>query len=193
MSKIKLIVGLGNPGKDYVRTRHNIGQEILEEVGKDFNFSFSLEKKFFGEVAKGNLFFENIWGLIPITFMNASGKSVSFFCKFYDIKPNEILVIHDELDIKVGDIRLKYAGGHGGHNGLKDIIKAIGSNEFYRLRVGVNHPGSRDLVINHVLGRFSKKEEEIIFSELNLIEKTLEIMLKESPEAAMQFINTKKK
>ena len=161
MHKIKLFVGLGNPGEQYVDTRHNVGFWWIDFIGQNHKLSLKNSKKYFGEFSKhnedGKVFF-----LKPSTFMNDSGKSVQALAKFYKIEPEEILVIHDELDIQPGTAKLKLGGGHGGHNGLKSIQTSLGSNNFWRLRIGVGHPGDKSKVIGYVLNKPSKIEMQLI-------------------------------
>lgn len=161
MHKIKLFVGLGNPGEQYVDTRHNVGFWWIDFIGQNHKLSLKNSKKYFGEFSKhnddGEVFF-----LKPSTFMNDSGKSVQALAKFYKIEPEEILVIHDELDIQPGTAKLKLGGGHGGHNGLKSIQTSLGSNNFWRLRIGVGHPGDKSKVIGYVLNKPSKIEMQLI-------------------------------
>jgi len=161
MSHIKLIVGLGNPGPEYLSTRHNAGAIFLEALASSQHQHFKAEKKFHGQYTKINLQGKDIHLLFPSTFMNLSGQAVQALCQFYKIQPEEILVAHDELDIASGTMKLKKGGGHGGNNGLRDIIEKFGGNKnFKRLRLGIGHPGSSDKVTGHVLGKPSKKEKE---------------------------------
>jgi len=161
MHKIKLFVGLGNPGEQYVETRHNVGFWWIDFIGQNHKLSLKNSKKYFGEFSKHNEDGE-VFFLKPSTFMNDSGKSVQALAKFYKIEPEEILVIHDELDIQPGTAKLKLGGGHGGHNGLKSIQTSIGSNNFWRLRIGVGHPGDKSKVIGYVLNKPSKIEMQLI-------------------------------
>lgn len=137
---IKLIVGLGNPGIEYSHTRHNIGFDVLDLLAIQYHFNFQLEKKFQGEFAKVRISDREVLFLKPTTFMNLSGDAVSKVAQFFKIKPNEILILHDDLDLSPGRIKLKFGGSNGGHNGLKDIDRKLGSNEYYRLRIGIGHP-----------------------------------------------------
>ncbi len=143
---IKFIVGLKNPGAEYAKTRHNAGAWFIDAFAVEHNLQFKLEKKFHLELAEDHTYFAK-----PITYMNQSGLAVASFAHFYQIQPEEILVVHDELDLAPGVVRLKKGGGHGGHNGLRDIIACLGSSEFYRLRIGIGHPGDKDKVIGFVL------------------------------------------
>ncbi len=161
MHKIKLFVGLGNPGGQYVETRHNVGFWWIDFIGQNHKLSLKNSKKYFGEFSKHNEDGE-VFFLKPSTFMNDSGKSVQALAKFYKIEPEEILVIHDELDIQPGTAKLKLGGGHGGHNGLKSIQTSLGSNNFWRLRIGVGHPGDKSKVIGYVLNKPSKIEMQLI-------------------------------
>ena len=159
---VKLIVGLGNPGPKYSETRHNAGFWFVEELASQYRERFLPEKKFHGEVARINIEGSNIWLLKPETFMNRSGLAVVSLASFYKIMPENILVAHDEIDLKAGTARLKSGGGHGGHNGLRDIISHLGTKDFQRLRIGVDHPGSKDLVVDYVLKRPDAKDREAI-------------------------------
>lgn len=161
MHKIKLFVGLGNPGEQYVETRHNVGFWWIDFIGQNHKLSLKNSKKYFGEFSKHNEDGE-VFFLKPSTFMNDSGRSVQALAKFYKIEPEEILVIHDELDIQPGTAKLKLGGGHGGHNGLKSIQTSLGSNNFWRLRIGVGHPGDKSKVIGYVLNKPSKIEMQLI-------------------------------
>lgn len=161
MHKIKLFVGLGNPGEQYVETRHNVGFWWIDFIGQNHKLSLKNSKKYFGKFSKHNEDGE-VFFLKPSTFMNDSGKSVQALAKFYKIEPEEILVIHDELDIQPGTAKLKLGGGHGGHNGLKSIQTFLGSNNFWRLRIGVGHPGDKSKVIGYVLNKPSKIEMQLI-------------------------------
>ena len=161
MHKIKLFVGLGNPWEQYLETRHNVGFWWIDFIGQNHKLSLKNSKKYFGEFSKHNEDGE-VFFLKPSTFMNDSGKSVQALAKFYKIEPEEILVIHDELDIQPGTAKLKLGGGHGGHNGLKSIQTFLGSNNFWRLRIGVGHPGDKSKVIGYVLNKQSKIEMQLI-------------------------------
>jgi PTH1 family peptidyl-tRNA hydrolase len=159
MSGIKLFVGLGNPGDQYTHTRHNAGFWWIDQVASNHNCRLSSESKFFGLAGKLD---DATWLLKPTTFMNASGRSVSALAKFYKIAPEEILVIHDELDLPPGSAKLKKGGGHGGHNGLKDINAQLGTNDYWRLRLGIGHPGDRNAVVGFVLNAPPKAELQLI-------------------------------
>jgi len=148
---IRLIVGLGNPGADYVDTRHNAGFWLADLLAQDRSVNFRFEKRYNADECKFKAQGKDIYLLKPQTFMNRSGQAVAALARYYKIKAEQILVIHDELDLPPGTNRLKQAGGHGGHNGLRDIISHLGSREFFRIRVGIGHPGDSNQVINYVL------------------------------------------
>ncbi len=161
MSMLKLIVGLGNPGPSYIETRHNAGQIFVETLAQDCGVTLAADKKFFGLYANAHIQGQDIKLLIPTTYMNRSGQSVAALCQFYKISAEEILVAHDELDIAVGTIKLKQGGGHGGHNGLRDIISALGNNKnFHRLRIGIGHPGDSRQVSDYVLKKAPSDERD---------------------------------
>jgi len=155
----KLIVGLGNPGADYSETRHNAGFWFCERLAARDGAVFRSESRFHGQVAKGA---HGAWLLMPDTFMNRSGQSVGALARFYRISPAEILVVHDELDLPPGQARLKFGGGLGGHNGLKDISAHCGTHDYWRLRLGIGHPGDRNAVVGFVLKRPSRDEQALI-------------------------------
>ena len=158
---VRLIVGLGNPGAKYAKTRHNVGAWLVAELAARHGLTLRDEPKFSGHIAVLNIRNHSSWLLIPGAFMNESGRAVQALANFYKISPEEILVAHDELDFSAGVVRLKVAGGHGGHNGLRDIIQRLGG-EFYRLRIGIDHPGHRDLVTPYVLGEPSAHDKDKI-------------------------------
>ena len=156
---IKLIVGLGNPGATYDQTRHNAGQDWLVQLAKEEGISLTTEKRFFGDYGQGFVAGHKVHLLIPNTFMNLSGQAVQALCSFYKIDTENILVAHDELDLPPGTARFKLGGGHGGHNGLRDIIsKRSGDKNFHRLRIGIGHPGNAKLVTNYVLKKAPLEE-----------------------------------
>jgi len=165
--KIQLIVGLGNPGGQYENTRHNAGFWFVDQLAKVNSSSFKADKKYHGDICELNLGGEKVRLLKPMTFMNRSGQAVAGLANFFKIPPESILVAHDELDFPVGKTRLKLGGGHGGHNGLRDIIAKLGNKQFMRLRIGIDHPGSSDQVTGYVLGKPPQKEAEIIHQSLD--------------------------
>ncbi|MFT3761020.1 MAG: aminoacyl-tRNA hydrolase [Pseudoxanthomonas sp.] len=162
MAAIRLIVGLGNPGAEHAKTRHNAGFRFADELAAKAGERFGMDAKLFGETAKVRVGGEAVWLLKPMTFMNLSGKSVLAAQKFWKIAPEETLVTHDELDLPPGAARLKFDGGHGGQNGLRDIMALCGGGKFHRLRIGIGHPGHKDKVTGWVLGKPGKDDEILI-------------------------------
>lgn len=190
MSQIKLIVGLANPGAKYEGTRHNAGEWLVNELARMYNASLKEEAKYFGKVAKINTAQGEVRLLVPTTFMNLSGKAVGALANFYRIKPEEILVAHDELDLPPGVAKIKQGGGHGGHNGLKDIIASLGNNNnFYRVRIGIGHPGHRDLVAGYVLGKPAPQDQEKIDAAVDEASRCVEVLFKESIVKATNRLN----
>ena len=165
-SGIRLIVGLANPGKQYAHTRHNAGAWFLHKLALKQDLSLTSSSKCHGLLASYSFSNHSCYLLEPTTFMNHSGRSVRSAAHFYQLSPEQILVIHDELDFEPGVIRLKYGGGHGGHNGLRDIITELNTADFYRLRIGIGHPGDRDQVTPYVLGQPDEMDKEKIFSSI---------------------------
>lgn len=160
---ISLIVGLGNPGKEHEGDRHNAGADFVSVLAQQKKVTPRLDKKYFGYTGKFQHDMRDIHLLIPTTYMNLSGKAIAALCTFYKIAPENILVCHDELDFPPGDIRLKKGGGHGGHNGLRDTISALGNNnDFLRLRIGIGHPGDAAQVADYVLKSPPKGERKLI-------------------------------
>ncbi len=191
MKPIKLIVGLGNPGQKYEKTRHNVGFWFVDQLASNQNFALKEQGKFHGFASKQEIFGHSIWLLKPMTYMNLSGKSVASLLNFYKISIEETLVIYDELDLPAGTAKLKKGGGHGGHNGLRDIVAATGSKEFYRLRLGIGHPGDRNKVVSWVLNRPTIDEE---ISIARCIDKGISILpdfLDGKLEKAMKDLHTK--
>lgn len=190
MSQIKLIVGLANPGAKYEDTRHNAGEWLINELARMYNVSLKDDAKYFGKVAKIHTAQGNMWLLVPTTFMNLSGKAVGALANFFRIKPEEILVAHDELDLPPGVAKIKQGGGHGGHNGLKDIIAALGnSNNFYRVRIGIGHPGHKDLVAGYVLGKPAPQDQEKIDAAVDEASRCVEILFKDGVTKATNRLN----
>lgn len=158
----KLVVGLGNPGADYSETRHNAGFWFCARLADTLGVTLAREVRFHGLVAQARA--AGVWLLMPQTFMNRSGQSVAALMRFYRIEPAELLVVHDELDIPPGQLRLKFGGGLGGHNGLKDITAHLGTQDYWRLRVGIGHPGDRNEVVNYVL-KPPRREERVVIDQ----------------------------
>lgn len=168
MSKaILLIVGLGNPGTQYNQTRHNAGFWYVDELARHFNGQFKLDKKYNAEICHIIINGEKVTLLKPQTFMNVSGQPVASFANFFKISADQILVAHDELDFEPGKIKLKLGGGHGGHNGLRDIIARLGNKNFLRLRIGIGHPGHSSQVSNYVLGKPSPDDRISIINSID--------------------------
>ena len=191
MSEIKLIVGLGNPGEKYADTRHNAGEWLIERLARRFNVSLNPESKFFGKTARTLVNGKEVRLLVPTTFMNLSGKAVGALASFYRIKPEEILVIHDELALPAGTAKLKQGGGHGGHNGLKDIVAQLGNNNnFYRLRIGIGHPGHRDLVAGYVLNKPSPADRNALEKVLDEATDCVEMIFKDGMVKATNRLNS---
>ena len=160
---VQSIVGLGNPGQQYEQTRHNAGASLISILSQEYDSDLKLEEKFFGFTARVKIDIQDVRLLIPNTYMNLSGKSIATFAKFYQINPENILIVHDDIDLPPGVSKYKIGGGHGGHNGLKDTIRALGNNNnFARLRIGVGHPGESDEVVNFVLKKASQNEQKLI-------------------------------
>lgn len=187
---IKLIVGLGNPSKGYQAHRHNVGFWFCDALAHLYSGLFKKESKFFGEVAQINIANTNIQLLKPSTYMNNSGRSVQSIAKFYQINTDEMLIVHDELDINPGVARIKFSGGHGGHNGLRDVINALGSKDFYRLRIGIGHPGNKSKVVDFVLHAPNKPEFESIQHTLLDSLNVIESVVKGDIEVAMKELHT---
>ncbi|HXZ50111.1 MAG TPA: aminoacyl-tRNA hydrolase [Usitatibacter sp.] len=162
MEDIRLIVGLGNPGREYEKTRHNAGYRWVDAIAGRKGAAWKRETKFSGWTARIEEGGRELRMLKPATYMNESGRSVSALLRFYRIEPSQMLVVHDELDLPPGTVRLKKGGGTGGHNGLTDIVEAIGTKDFWRLRIGIGHPGDKDLVADYVLDRARRVEQEAI-------------------------------
>ncbi len=185
MTAIRLIVGLGNPGREYETPRHNGGFMWVDERARVNNLGFKTEAKFQGLVARGDVQGHEVLLLKPQTFMNASGRSVGAVAQFYKITPAEMLVVHDELDLPPGVARLKQGGGPNGHNGLKDIVAHLGSKDFWRLRIGIGHPGDRNQVASYVLNDPRREERELIDAAMEKAQGVAQLVIEGKTEAAM--------
>lgn len=159
---LRLIVGLGNPGPEHASSRHNAGFHFVEALAQREGARWGLESKLFGEVARVSVAGQSVWLLKPATYMNLSGKSLAAALRFWKIEPEQMLVVHDELDLPPGSARLKFDGGHGGQNGLRDTIRLLGHAKFHRLRIGIGHPGDKDRVVGWVLGRADTADAVLI-------------------------------
>ena len=188
---IRLLVGLGNPGPDYEATRHNAGFWWIDEVARKLKAQLVPERAYFGLVARVNRPEGPMWLLEPMTYMNLSGKAVAALARFYKIAPNEILVAHDELDIPPGQVKMKLGGSHAGHNGLKDIHAQLGSPDYWRLRIGIGHPGVKAEVVNYVLKKPSPEHREAIEKSIEQSIGALDLMLDGDMEKAMMKVHAK--
>ncbi len=190
-NSIQLIVGLGNPGPQYDSNRHNAGALFLHQLASSYSGRLRGESRFFGEFGTINIAGQDIKLLFPTTFMNHSGKSVAALCNFYKIEAENILVAYDEIDFEVGVSKLKRGGGHGGHNGIRDIINALGGKkDFYRLRIGVGHPGHKSMVSNYVLGNPSRSEADVIMSNIEDAIRLTPKAVQGKWEEAMRLLHT---
>ena len=187
---IKLFVGLGNPGPDYEATRHNAGFWWLDALARELKAPMSLDKNYYGQVARTAVNGHTVWLLKPLTFMNLSGKSVAALARFFKITPEEVLVVHDELDIVPGQVKLKFGGSHAGHNGLRDIHAQLGTADYWRLRLGVGHPGVKAEVINWVLKKPVLEHRQAIDECINRSVKAVPELLTGEMEKATMLIHT---
>lgn len=186
---LELIVGLGNPGEQYAKTRHNAGFWLLDRIAAHFNLVFRRQSRFRGDIAELIYADRKILLLKPTTYMNLSGQSAAAAASFYRLPVDHVLVVHDDLDLPVGTARLKRGGGHGGHNGLRDLI-AAGLRDCWRLRIGIDHPGDRDDVIDYVLKNPSKPDREMIDTVLDRCMDITELMLDGQMEKAMHQLHS---
>ncbi|MBD9485177.1 aminoacyl-tRNA hydrolase [Pseudomonas sp. PDM14] len=193
MTAVQLIVGLGNPGPEYDQTRHNAGALFVERLASQQGANLSVDRKYFGLVGKFSHQGRDVRLLIPTTFMNRSGQAVAALANFFRIAPEAILVAHDELDMPPGVAKLKLGGGHGGHNGLRDIIAQLGNqNNFHRLRLGIGHPGHASMVSNFVLGRAPRSEQELLDASIDFALGVVPEMLAGDWTKAMQKLHSQK-
>jgi len=188
-SQLRLIVGLGNPGADYAKTRHNAGFWFCERLAHELGAPLKHESRFHGLVGTSRA--TGVHLLLPQTFMNRSGQAVRALMQFYRVEPAEMLVVHDELDVPPGQMRLKFGGGLGGHNGLKDITAHLGTQDYWRLRIGIGHPGDKNEVIHYVLKPPRKEEQTEIDDALNTALLAWPLLAQGEYEAATQRINSK--
>ncbi len=189
---LKLVVGLGNPGAEYARTRHNAGFWLVDELARRYGGTFRFEGKHQGDLARIRIDGAELWLLKPMTFMNRSGGPVSSVLNFYKIAAPEMLVAHDEIDLPGGTVRLKQAGGHGGHNGLRDLIAAQG-DDFWRLRIGVGHPGTKNEVVDFVLTQAGKDEQRAIDDTILAGADAIEESLRAGAQVAMNKLHARNK
>ena len=192
MNKIKIIVGLGNIGKEYKNTRHNVGEWLIAKIAQEKGVSFSTNSKLNCHIAKVNIDYNDVLLVFPTTFMNNCGLAVSKVANFYKIEPNEILIVHDELDIGNGQIRLKQGGGHGGHNGLRSIHRYLGTNDYLRLRIGIDHPGHKSKVASFVLSNPSSAQKKLIDESIDNAINSIDDIINGKIEPAMRRLHTTK-
>jgi PTH1 family peptidyl-tRNA hydrolase len=187
---LRIIVGLGNPGPEHLVTRHNAGFWFVDLLARRHGGEFRDYRKYSGETAKVNIAGKEITLLKPTTYMNRSGLSVRQLSEFFKIAPEDILIAHDELDLPVGSVRLKQGGGHGGHNGLRDTIAHVGEN-FWRLRFGIGHPGNKADVIDYVLTRAPRHEEDLILEAIGTAADSMPLLIEQGAERAMTRLHSR--
>ncbi len=192
MSALRLIVGLGNPGPQHALDRHNAGFRLVDTLAAREGVRFGLDAKLFGESAKVRIDGQDVWLLKPATFMNLSGKSVAAALRFWKIEPEQALLAHDELDLAPGIARLKFDGGHGGQNGLRDTMRLLGHGRFHRLRIGIGHPGHKDRVTGWVLGRPDKDDDILIGRAIDDALDVLPLVVRGDLNEAMKRLHTGK-
>jgi PTH1 family peptidyl-tRNA hydrolase len=190
MDGLRLIVGLGNPGAEHLRTRHNAGFWFLDALAQGEGARFGAESKLHGETAKIQLAGQSLWLLKPSTFMNRSGQSVASALRYWKIEPEQMLVAHDDLDLPPGAARLKFDGGHGGQNGLRDLFAHLGHGRFHRLRLGIGHPGHRDQVTHWVLGKPGRVDEEAMLDAVAASLQVLPLAVAGDFNEAMKRLHT---
>ena len=189
-AQVDIIVGLGNPGTEYANTRHNAGFWFVDEVARQFGGVFKSEKKFNGELARAVIHGRDVLLLKPTTFMNLSGQALQSLMNFYKVAIENVLVVHDDLDLPVGTIRLKQGGGHGGHNGLRDIIARCGGNNFQRLRIGIGHPGEKSKVTGHVLKKASDEDTRAMEDGISRAIGELDLIINGDSQKAMHKLHS---
>ena len=191
-SMIKLLVGLGNPGPEYEHTRHNAGFWFIDEAARRLGATLQMERGHFGLMARTSVRGQALWLLEPQTFMNRSGQSVASLARFFKISPDEVLVVHDELDLPPGEAKLKSGGGHAGHNGLRDIHAQLGSGDYWRLRIGIGHPGDKAEVANWVLKKPAPDQREALLSSIDRAVRAVPDLLADRMDKATAQIHTSK-
>ncbi|RUO79624.1 aminoacyl-tRNA hydrolase [Pseudidiomarina taiwanensis] len=190
MATIRLLVGLGNPGPEYAQTRHNAGFWLVEQYAQQHRQSLQPEAKFFGNTARIQTSKLDLRLLCPSLYMNRSGQSVAALARFYKIEPEQILVAYDELDLAPGTAKIKQGGGSGGHNGIKDIISQLGSQDFYRLRIGIGHPGHKSKVTGYVLGKAPAPEQHLLDDTITQACRSLDLWFDQDLLAAQQQLHS---
>ncbi|WP_101049725.1 aminoacyl-tRNA hydrolase [Macromonas nakdongensis] len=189
---IKLLVGLGNPGPEYEDTRHNAGFWWVDAIARELKTQLQPERGYFGNVARTTVGGRPLWLLEPMTYMNRSGQAVAALARFFKIAPDEILVAHDELDLPPGELKLKKGGGHAGHNGLRDIHAQLGSSDYWRLRIGIGHPGDKSEVANWVLKKPAPDQREALSRALERAVRALPDLLEDRMDKATALLHTSK-
>ena len=192
MAGLKLIVGLGNPGPEHARTRHNAGFWFIDALAEKLGGTFGLDAKLHGQTAKVHIGGATVWLLRPATFMNLSGRSVTAALRYWKIEPEDCLLAHDELDLPPGTARLKFDGGHGGQNGLRDTMQLLGHGRFHRLRIGIGHPGHKDKVTPWVLGKPGRDDEAAILRAIDEAIDVLPLAVAGDINEAMKRLHTPK-
>ncbi|MGY0618579.1 aminoacyl-tRNA hydrolase [Lysobacter sp. A378] len=190
MACLRLIVGLGNPGPEHLRTRHNAGFWFVDALAAKLGVSFRVDARLFGQSVKVEIAGEQVWLLKPATYMNLSGKSVTAALRYWKIEPDQALLVHDDLDLPPGTARLKFDGGHGGQNGLRDTMRLLGHGQFHRLRMGIGHPGHKDLVTPWVLGRPGRDDETLILRAIDDAIEVLPLAISGDFNEAMKRLHT---
>ena len=185
----ELVVGLGNPGAEYAATRHNAGAWFADAFGRERGASFTNDRRFFAVTGSAIVNGRKVHVAMPSNYMNNSGQGVAAVARFYKIDPAKVLVAHDELDLPPGEIRLKRGGGHGGHNGLRDIIPKLGSSDFWRLRIGIGHPGHKSAVSGYVLKRAPRDQERLIEEAVELALREADTLVDGDVNVAMKTLN----
>ncbi|MCC5791550.1 MAG: aminoacyl-tRNA hydrolase [Legionellaceae bacterium] len=186
---IQLIFGLQNSGAAYRYTRHNAGAWFVQAFAQRCGATFQVDKKNHAEMALCEWRGHQVRAFLPLGFMNQSGRTIKSVCQFYKVPPSNILVVHDELDMEPGRLKLKTGGGHGGHNGLRDIIQQLGSNEYHRLRIGIGHPGHKDMVSSYVLGKPGQQDRQLIYDAIDRGLAVMEPILAGNLAIAMNELN----
>ncbi len=187
---IRLIAGLGNPGPKYTNTRHNVGAWLIESLTNRHNLNLQHNSKLKGYVTKITTADRSALLFVPDTYMNESGQAILAIAHFYRIPPEQILIAHDELDFPCGKVRLKRSGGHGGHNGLRDIVNKLGSNDFFRLRIGIGHPGDKHQVSNYVLKNPSSEDNQLIHQSIDKATSVIDLLTQGETEKAFMTLHS---
>ena len=190
MSQLRLLVGLGNPGAEHLRTRHNAGFWFIDALAQAHGARFGMESKLHGETAKIVIDGQPLWLLKPTTYMNKSGIAIQSALRYWKIEPEEMLVAHDDLDLPAGTARLKFDGGHGGQNGLRDVLAHLGHGKFHRLRIGIGHPGDKSRVLSWVLGRPGVDDERAIIDAVGHSLDVLPLAVRGDFNEAMKKLHT---